>query len=294
VESPCAAVLCMHNQLRVAVDVGGDSLMDAVRRLFSSPVYKPPMLPRVATQVMQLTRKLDVDLSDIVALVESDPIFAGQVLRVANSSVYGSGGLQTVKQAVLRVGLSTMRDICLQAAMNARIFRAPAFEKPMERLRQHSIAMAHTAKLICVQSHAPAEYAFGAGLLHGAGVAAAVFALHTPALWPAIPDAQAGFVSACHFHAELAGILGKAWELPEDLTKILGSHHQEVENPISAALILGDQLLRALGYDVDGFGTIVRPRPELEVRAYQLLGLSGAEVGKLQADLKTLLEELRV
>src|SRR5437867_4714679 len=79
---------------------------------FTSPGYTPPLLPAVAIQVQQLSQKADVDIAALVSVMEKDPLFAARVLKIAQSAAFAAaGGISSLKDAVVRIGLRNLTDI---------------------------------------------------------------------------------------------------------------------------------------------------------------------------------------
>ena len=170
-----------------SLSLGGLDRFDVVahlQRTFSSPSYKPPMLPQVAVELLQLAQQPDVDFEDAVALLEKDPVLATRVLSIAQSATYASRSpISTLHQATVRLGLKTMRDVVLEAALNLKVFRVPGFEAAMERLARHSTATAHIMRAICRRTRVETEFAFLCGLIHDVGFAASLLALSNDPNW---------------------------------------------------------------------------------------------------------------
>lgn len=220
--------------------------------VFSAPGYRPPTLPSVATQLMALSQRADVHLDDVLALLEQDAMLTGGVLRIARSPVYLRGAAtDSIRGAVMRMGLHTLRDIVLEACMNLRVFRASGFMDAMERLRRHSIATGHVARIVCRHTRIEGDLAFLCGLLHDVGIAGCLISLSERrsgakapdlvSLWPAIDGA----------HAEAGALMTKLWELPAEVQSTVASHHQVwvkgAAHPLAAAICVADSIARDLG-----------------------------------------------
>lgn len=73
-----------------------------------------PSLPAVALQVLELTRKPQVNLEEVARVIRNDQGLAVKVLRTVNSSYYGlSRPCETIKQAIVYLGLSTVKTLTL-------------------------------------------------------------------------------------------------------------------------------------------------------------------------------------
>jgi HD-like signal output (HDOD) protein len=266
----------------------GSALSDAVERLFSSALYRPPMLPDVALRVLSLSRSSDVSFDAIVSLVESDPMFAMSVLKTASSPLYGGRSPpRTIQQALLRLGLETMTDICMEAAITARVFRAPGHEGTMRVLRDHSVAVAHVARLVSQRSSAQSEAAFTIGLLHEVGLAAGIVALATPALWPHRVDPAQVWTLLASARDQMTERLLRAWKLPTD---ILANVREPAGTPDAprAAMLVADAIVIDVGLGLP----IDKPDADTLERAREVLDLRLADVQAVMQSSKKLLSKL--
>jgi HD-like signal output (HDOD) protein len=229
---------------------------ELVRRLlevFRAPRYEPPVLPAVAIELHKLVRKSDVKFPAILSLLEKDPLIAGKVLRIAQSAFYArQAAVQSIEQALVRLGLSTLSQLFMEVSMRAKVFRAAGYEEPMRLLSRHSAATAHIARILCRRTSLYDEYAFLCGLLHDVGIAASMIVLSqlprgvkVPAfelVWPAIEE----------IHETASGILCRSWKLPPDVALVVEHHHVPriggMIHPFAAALCVSDALASDLGY----------------------------------------------
>ena len=121
---------------------------EGLRRVFGSPGYKPPMLPSVALEIHELSCRPDIDTNKLTAVLESDPMLAGHVLRVANSPIFRGRDAETsLRSAVLRLGLKNLGEIVFELALHMRVFRSVEYSGIMEQLRRHSTASANGAQV---------------------------------------------------------------------------------------------------------------------------------------------------
>jgi putative nucleotidyltransferase with HDIG domain len=229
--------------------VGGLDRHDVVahlQRTFASPGYQPPMLPEVALEVMQLSQRPDVRFEEVVALLQKDAVLAGRVLAIAQSSAYAARSpIQTLHQASVRLGLKTMRDVVLEAAMHLKVFRVPGYEAAMERLARHSAAVAHVMRAVCRRTSVEAEHAFLCGLLHDVGFAASLLALSADPAWRSASFEELAPVLD-EVHEEASGVLARLWKLPENIQQMVATHHEPSPGGraqlVNASLIVAEQL----------------------------------------------------
>lgn len=272
------------------------ALLASVDVLFNSPHYRPPMLPAVALKVLELTRTSDVAFDAIVAVIESDPLFTASVLKIAQSAAYASSTpIRSIQQALLRLGLQTLTDICMEAAMTVRVFRAPGFEAPMEAVRRHCVATAHVARMVAQRARVQADSAFTLGLLHDAGLVAGIIALNTPALWPSKFQPSLGWPLLLEVHGELTDRLAALWKLPPDLVEALRSHHRahKTLDPARACLLAADQLAGEVGFGLPRpTGTSSGHAIEDVELALGYIGLRLGDLPALTADAKRVLSRV--
>lgn len=236
-----------------SVEAFQSELRQALLFTFSRAQYRPPVLPAVAIHLVQLSYKADVRFKDLAELVESDPVLAADVLRLAQSSAYtGRGESRSLKDAIQRIGLQRSRDLFLRAAVEAKIFKANGFSEPLERLRHHSVATAEVARLICHQTKRDDEYAYLCGLLHDVGIAGAIIAIaddrilaqgiEFDLIWPALSSIYAQFTVQ----------LAQLWLLPDELRTILRQHHMFAAEPepleMAAVSVLSEIIAAGVGY----------------------------------------------
>jgi putative nucleotidyltransferase with HDIG domain len=232
------------------------------------------MLPVVAMEVMQLASRPEVQFEQLVKVLERDPILAARVLSIAQSALYAARSpVLSLHQATVRLGLKTLRDLVLEAALHLKVFRAPGYDEVMTRLYRHSTAVAHVSRAMCRRTLIDAEYAFLCGLLHDVGFAACLIAVVERPEWRRVPfEVLAPSLDAVHVDA--SGLLARLWKLPPAIQNVVGSHHDVIVNgkaqPMNAALVLAEQLCWEAGAgllpppDDANFMSLATPEPPLE------------------------------
>jgi hypothetical protein len=149
---------------------------------------------------LALSNRSDVAFGQVEA-PSSDAMLAGEVVSVCWSAAYNRGAdITSLHEALVRIGLSKLRGIVMQAAMSARVFRSKAYKACMEVLQEHCRVTAHLARLVSEQTSVDDERAFLCGLLHDVGIAGILTVLgdtkrgqEPPSLsnlWPAIDGAH--------------------------------------------------------------------------------------------------------
>jgi len=273
------------------------SLAKRIQARFASPQYQPPALPSVATKVLELSRERDVEFRRVCEVLEQDQMLAGKVLARAQSAAYaGAAPTRTLHDALVRLGLGTIRNLVLEMAFNMTVFRSPSYERPMEALRVHGLMVAYAARHVARQTAVDAEYAFLCGLLHDVGVNAALILLGSepPASRPSIDQIWS---SLPWIHEDASGQIVKLWKLPPEVQMVVGQHHRMHigghAHPAIAALRVAEGLTEELGLglthpDLANGYPFEKTSPEEVAEAERVLNLSLATKDRIAADLEAL------
>lgn len=271
---------------------------EGLRRVFGSPGYKPPMLPSAALEIHELACNTDVDTSKLIALLERDPMLAGQVLKVANSPIFRGRDAETsLRSAVLRLGLKNLGEIVFELALHMRVFRSAEYSELMERLRRHSTACANLCRVLATRAGQDPENAFLCGLLHDIGIAAILIVLgerrkSEPALEGAVLDEVVR-----QTHEDVSGMLVRLWKLPGDVAEVVAHHHGraavEAAPLLSSIVVVADSLSKKFGFSVDfGAGVCDGTDQETFTFACGKLKLDDAAMATLEGEAREVLKRV--
>lgn len=211
---------------------------DRVEELIGRGVHIPA-LPAQGAELLKITNQpLDtVNSRRVTELIESEPTLTAMLLRLANSSRYGtSRSIRRVDHALFIVGLEeslSLLGFYLVRNMFPRWLNLPHFT--VDGYWYHSWVCAHAAQILgqpryLVQS-LPGEL-YIAGLLHDIGKA--VMAVHLPeesircialAQRVGIPQYEAERQVLGIDHAILGGHLLNQWMLPPAILDAVCCHH---------------------------------------------------------------------
>jgi HD-like signal output (HDOD) protein len=204
---------------------------------FTSPKFTAPMLPAVALEVHSLAHKTNIDVAQVIAVLERDPLLAGRVLKVAQSAAYYAvGGVASLRDAVVRIGLRGLSDILWEVAFTSRVLRTPKYSLLTDTVIKHSTAIGHLVRTICNGLGINADSGFLCGLLHDAGTTACLSVLGSPPPGERQPPDQlvGPILKLCH--EEATRILAALWKLPDEVQSVIGHHHTIGSGPIPAVL----------------------------------------------------------
>ena len=249
-----------YGQGRAAIAFDDDVLLDeealveALLTALEAPDYRPPTLPAVAVELLELSRQPEVDFEDVVRLLEQDSLIAGRVLNVARSPIYARAvEITSLHEALSRFGLRTFRDLVLEISMNMKVFKSSDYAETMDLLRRHSAMTAHVCKVVCNHADVDGEYAFMAGLLHDVGIAGTLLALsERRGSRAAPPDLIAIWPAVDRVHPRAGQLMAEHWGLSEDLQWVLSAHHRVLvkgePHRLSATVCIADHVAQELGY----------------------------------------------
>src|SRR5690348_13985394 len=131
----------------------------------------PPFSP-VLTRLLATLANEDVSFGELAAIIETDAVLAGNLLRVVNSPLYGRiATINSVRHAVAILGSAKIRNLVLGLSVSRRWAgaRVPGRWNPRQ-FNAHSLAVAVLSDLVALEL--PVRYpegAFTAGLLHDVG-----------------------------------------------------------------------------------------------------------------------------
>jgi putative nucleotidyltransferase with HDIG domain len=228
-------------------------LREALLSVFRSPSYKPPILPVVALELTNLTRKSTVSYEEVVQVVAKDPLLVANVLKLAQSPMYG-GRLRahSLQEALSRVGISTLRDMVWQVAVGMRIFRVPGYASTMERLLAHSTFTAYAARAVAAELGLPQEQAFLCGLLHDVGWSGTLVTVGESV--PKPPSPEALFAVIDKMHAEAGQAMLTLWGLSPEIVEVVGHHHDIADQtlaPLVMVLCVAEQLADEFDFAIE-------------------------------------------
>ena len=194
-----------------------------------------PHFPEVTLRVLERLRDPEADFAEIADSLQWEPGLVVQVLRTVNSAAYGvSARIENVRHAISFMGRSQLEQLVLANAVKDSLPRASAMGFRYERFWRAASFRAALARAFAHELHpARSAEAFTAGLLQDMAV---------PVLAHARPDDYGPLLEAWHggegqsledlerdefgwSHAQVGGLLGQVWELPEALVGAISLHH---------------------------------------------------------------------
>ncbi|HXZ80468.1 MAG TPA: HDOD domain-containing protein [Terriglobales bacterium] len=223
------------------------------------------VMPAIPAIVQPLTAMLrlpaeQVDLDRVVKMVSYDSTIAAQCLRMANSPLFGRRNTETVRSAIMALGLKRVQAILLGCCLN-RIVPPDKWALDAVVFWRHSLGCAlvsrRMAKLI---GYPDPEKAYLAGLLHDLGILVNTLT-STEDYRRCVQAARDAHVALERSEEEHLGfthcqsgrILAEHWHFSADVIEVIEFHHHTAApetHPLVSLIHLSDLLcrLRDLGY----------------------------------------------
>jgi len=76
-------------------------------------------LPNTIFQIMQICDDEEIPIKDLIKTVKTDAVISANILKVANSPIYGSTELKTIDQAVSKFGKRSIKSLAMSGMHNS-------------------------------------------------------------------------------------------------------------------------------------------------------------------------------
>jgi len=219
-----------------------------------------PAFPPIVLRVFDLLSSPEAEMGPLVEQVASDPTLTAQLLRLANSPLFGlSSQIDTVQHAISTLGFERVRSLVMAVA-TSNYMRGALRTDALERSWRHTLATAILAREFAKAVQLPPDRAYSLGLLHDIG---------RLGLLVAFPNEYASVLKAADRdpislldqekklfgldHCETGRLLLEQWKLPAEFCVVVGRHHDPFAGgPMDSLSVcqLACQLADTLGYAV--------------------------------------------
>jgi putative nucleotidyltransferase with HDIG domain len=193
-----------------------------------------PPFPAVANRILALVNNGDVAAKQIGEIIKLDPSFTAEILRVANSALFGvRREITTVNFAVTLLGLDRVKAMATLIAVNAMVKPVLRIEA-LRKFWVHSLVTAILTEESARVSRTTLESAYTAGLLHNLG---------TLGLMAAYPEEYTRMLDVSDEygfdllrterdlfeidHCAAGAYLAQEWNFPDEIAAVIATHHDE-------------------------------------------------------------------
>jgi putative nucleotidyltransferase with HDIG domain len=241
-----------------------------------SGINSLPAFPAVACKLLGIISDEDASFQEVSRLIMTDTALSSQVLRFANSSLFGfRKEVSSVLRALCLVGANRVRDIVVTLAL--KNYMGSDDQPLLHACWRHSLSTALWAEALAQWYTLDRPMTYTAGILHDLGRVAMIMLS---------PDAYALFVndassrSSQDFrgqeqdvfeldHCEVGGYLSNAWNFQPALGDVIAHHHEPVTSASPRARVLVQAACMAAS--MSGFHTVGLPREWNQAALAELL-----------------------
>lgn len=237
--------------------IGSQDIIDMIDRM--------PAFPKSVHRVLELSSDINCNPRDLVDVIEHDPVLVLKILNLVNSVYFGlSQKITSVNHAVVYIGLNTVKNLALSAAVVGALPHKNEAGFDMDAFLLHSLSTAaisrQFARKMSVRERETFDF-FLSGLLHDFGKI--VFAHFLPLEFRQALDmakekqeplyaAEKEIFGMDHAHA--GSILTEKWRLPSNLVEALKGHHtvDADSSLLITAVSAADQIAKEMKFGYGG------------------------------------------
>ncbi len=240
--------------------------MNKVKELYENlaNIDDLPAFPAIAFEIIRLTRDPNTTSRNLEEVIKKDPNLVSQILKFANSSLYGlSREVTSLNHAINLLGFVQVENIVMISVILSSVKKLPLHKNfDRDKFLEHSFGCGVTAKIITnILNLNFSSTEFSGGVIHDIGKV--LLDLYAPeCLDNILENAYKKGISFLDSEMELYGInhsqlgskLLSIWGLPEEIVDIVANHHtpSKANNKLLAAIVhVADLLTYSEGI---GFG----------------------------------------
>ena len=203
-----------------------------------SNIRNLPTPPIVFHQIQKVISDPKVSSGQIASILAEDPAMSVKVLKLTNSAFYGlSREIESVKEAVVIVGLEAIRNLVLSASV-LDMFKGKTLDVEFqEKFWRHSLATAFCSRIMARKLRqrgvVDPDSAFSAGLLHDIGKI--ILCCFLPAEYKRFDEERLKDSTAATYevedrtlgfnHTQIGSLLASQWKLPHKIIEAIAYHH---------------------------------------------------------------------
>ena len=208
------------------------SLPQILQAIRANP--RVPAPSAAVSRVLALTKDPDADIRGVAQTIARDPGLTGQLLRQANSALYGCTPTSSVNTACARLGLKRVRAAIINEHVVSGLGKACPPGYNANHYWQSALATSVAAFDLATQlMPAAAEDASTAGLLCDIGIGMMTFAIPQAygQVWKELNGAGLHAIDAIErriigvTHAQVAPEILREWKIDQRLIDAVAAHH---------------------------------------------------------------------
>ncbi len=213
-------IALLENDLKTTVQLKNNPFFNHFYRHFRQGELKIPTFPDIAIKLRKAIQQ-DRNISDIVKIVNMDPVISARLIQVVNSPAYRPmSPISNCLDAINRLGLTTTRNLVTAFSMkNLAHSKNPAIKKAIQNCWLQSIKVSSIGHTLAQLTHeVDPDEALLAGLLHNIG------ALPILTFADSLPPGsyQGADIELCinEIQGQIGSMILEEWEFPDNLKRI--------------------------------------------------------------------------
>jgi putative nucleotidyltransferase with HDIG domain len=193
-----------------------------------------PPFPAIAQRILALVSQKDVSVREVGDLIKLDPSFSAELLRYANSALFGARReVTSLAQAIVMLGMDRVKSMATFVALNNMV-RSSIRIQSLRKVWVHSLVTAFIAEEAARVDHMDRDSAYTAGLLHNLG---------TLGIMAAYPDEYTRMLEVSNDygydllqterdlfeidHCAAGAYIAQDWNFPDELAAAIATHHDD-------------------------------------------------------------------
>ncbi|MCI4624853.1 MAG: HDOD domain-containing protein [Candidatus Magnetoovum sp. WYHC-5] len=188
-----------------------------------------PPQPKIIMDVSNEIRKPHINFKKLSDLIKMDVFMASRVLKLANSSVYGGGKVDSILTALNVLGLNTFKNLVISVALQNVLEKWGAFD---ERFWAHSLSVAHICDTIAKRQFITnTNLAYLVGLFHDSAIPILMKKFKTYRDYFNMVVGNTHNINKSENkifktnHCVLSALIVKTWGLPSPIYVAIENHH---------------------------------------------------------------------
>lgn len=242
-----------------------------IHRLLTQP-NALPSAPKVVRKIIDTFNQEDVDILQVAAFVEADPVLTAKLLKLANSAFFGlTRSVSDARGAIQVLGLIKVRALVIAASLDDCFHAVGGVN--LNQFWRYSLNSANLSRYLALPIRLDENASFTAGLVHAIGELVMHVAMPEPMLElnRSIPlldlkraRAQRGVFG--YSYAEVGAALAREWRFPRHMVEAI--EHQvapfdnDVYEPIAGVIHLASWRARAQELSL-GSQALINTYPDL-------------------------------
>ena len=205
--------------------MGNFNLIEKVKESIRTKRYALPMMPANAMRLLNLLNNADSDIVEIEKVASLDQLIAGEIVKIANSSAYGSRVVvNSLKNAIARIGRKELRGVIFAISIKICLLKKGQYLFYMKQVWQEALHVAFISRFLAKKFEMDPEQLFLAGLMHNIGKMAILSIFHdlshnAPEGACIDPDLL-DMIFEAH-HLDIGKKVMNSWNFPADIIKII-------------------------------------------------------------------------